>query len=375
MYCVDRVRARAARRRAGCRRRRLVAAACPGPTRVDRRRLQRRLMPVANTVRRGRRVSQQRLQQPHARRALGRPPLVAAVGSRPGPRTRHIQLFGVSCSSSSACAAVGSYENRSGTTVTLAERWDGRRWSLQTVPDPRGAKAICSESRVLRAGRASRSVRTRLAPAVPSRSRSGGTQGAGRFCAFPIRAARAAQGSKTGCRAPPPRRARPSAPTPPRSGSTVTLAERLTGSRWSIQSVPDPAGGKNVELGAVSCLQSTALCTAVGVRLREARSGKGVTLAGAMGPSSLVDPERPDPPARSTPRCRCSVPVKLVVHGSQLPICTQTQKTVTLAERWDGRRWSLQKHPRPPWHPARELRRSLLLHQAPHCYRRSGPPG
>ena len=69
--------------------------------------------------------------------------------SVPDPaRARHIQLFGVSCSSSSACAAVGSYENRSGTTVTLAERWTpaAARWSLQTVPDPRGAKAICSES-------------------------------------------------------------------------------------------------------------------------------------------------------------------------------------------------------------------------------------
>jgi len=43
----------------------------------------------------------------------------------PNPPARTGQLAGVSCSSSSSCTAVGDYTKRLGTTVTLAERWNG----------------------------------------------------------------------------------------------------------------------------------------------------------------------------------------------------------------------------------------------------------
>ena len=47
-------------------------------------------------------------------------------------------LNGGSCTSASACTAVGDYN--SGTTgVTLAERWNGSTWSIQTTPNPTGA--------------------------------------------------------------------------------------------------------------------------------------------------------------------------------------------------------------------------------------------
>ena len=47
-------------------------------------------------------------------------------------------LNGGSCTSASACTAVGDYN--SGTTgVTLAERWNGTAWSIQTTPNPPGA--------------------------------------------------------------------------------------------------------------------------------------------------------------------------------------------------------------------------------------------
>jgi hypothetical protein len=48
-------------------------------------------------------------------------------------------LWGVSCSSVTACTAVGStYKNQ----VTLAEAWDGSSWTLQTPPTPSGATSI-----------------------------------------------------------------------------------------------------------------------------------------------------------------------------------------------------------------------------------------
>jgi hypothetical protein len=33
-------------------------------------------------------------------------------------------------------AAGGDYYNRSGTQVTLAERWNGRTWAVQRTPNP-----------------------------------------------------------------------------------------------------------------------------------------------------------------------------------------------------------------------------------------------
>jgi hypothetical protein len=43
----------------------------------------------------------------------------------------------VSCTSATACTAAGFYSNAT-TTVTLAERWNGTTWSIQTTPNPTG---------------------------------------------------------------------------------------------------------------------------------------------------------------------------------------------------------------------------------------------
>ena len=37
--------------------------------------------------------------------------------------------------------AVGSYENSSGTLLTLAEHWSGREWEVQSTEDPGGASS------------------------------------------------------------------------------------------------------------------------------------------------------------------------------------------------------------------------------------------
>jgi hypothetical protein len=62
------------------------------------------------------------------------------------PRHRNSsQLWGVSCSSATACTAVGAAYKSSGgtfnpdTTVPLAERWNGSDWTIQTTPYPRGS--------------------------------------------------------------------------------------------------------------------------------------------------------------------------------------------------------------------------------------------
>ena len=46
----------------------------------------------------------------------------------------------MSCTSSSACTAVGDFTNHAGRPVTLAERWNCVGWAIQSTPMPPGAR-------------------------------------------------------------------------------------------------------------------------------------------------------------------------------------------------------------------------------------------
>jgi IPT/TIG domain/NHL repeat len=134
-------------------------------------------------------------------------------------------LGAVSCSAASACTAVGSYTNSSASEVTLAEGWNGKEWVVQVTPNPSQAKAS-----VL----------------------------AGVAC--PTKACYAV-GSFTS-----------------KAGVKESVAERYSGSEWSIQSVLAPNGAKASELTSVSCVSESA-CTAVGSYTSKA----GVKEALALG--------------------------------------------------------------------------------------------
>ena len=45
-------------------------------------------------------------------------------------------LYSVSCTSASACTAVGEFETDGGAVVPVAERWNGSAWSLEVPPNP-----------------------------------------------------------------------------------------------------------------------------------------------------------------------------------------------------------------------------------------------
>jgi hypothetical protein len=45
-------------------------------------------------------------------------------------------LSGVSCTSPSACTAVGDYDTAAGRVLAVAERWNGTTWRIQPVPRP-----------------------------------------------------------------------------------------------------------------------------------------------------------------------------------------------------------------------------------------------
>jgi hypothetical protein len=132
--------------------------------------------------------------------------------------SEHASLSGVSCTSPTACTAVGS----TGSLVTqiLAERWDGHTWSTQVNAIPR---AVYSSLNAVSCSAAN-------------------------FCT--------AVGSFT--RVP--------------YGSARTLAEVWYGAAWSLQSTPNPGGstvgpngtpGVGTVLSGVACTAASA-CIAVG---------------------------------------------------------------------------------------------------------------
>jgi hypothetical protein len=62
---------------------------------------------------------------------------------QPNPATSRLSsaLMGVSCTSASACTAVGSSEPFRRRGGVLIEHWNGKRWSIQPAPGAKGHAA------------------------------------------------------------------------------------------------------------------------------------------------------------------------------------------------------------------------------------------
>ena len=204
-------------------------------------------------------------------------------------------LFGVSCSSPRACIAVGHFTDGSGRGVPLAERWKGTRWSIQRTAAPAAARA---------------SLLFDVSCTAPT--------------------ACIAVGSTTN-----------------RAGATVPFAERWNGSRWSIQHVPTlPAGRGDVSyLGGVSCA-SRSDCTAVGYSGNSAGSSGVALVERWNGVGWSV--QRTSRPAGATvsflTAVSCVSPTSCTAVGF---FNTRAGVGVTLGERWNGTRWSIQRTPSP----------------------------
>jgi hypothetical protein len=134
------------------------------------------------------------------------------------------EFAGVSCSSDTACTAAGDSQRRSGADVALAERWNGKKWAIQSTPNPSGAKDTD--------------------PLAVSCSSSTACATVGEY-------------QKS-------------------SGVVVTLALQWSRKKWAIKSTPNPSGADGSVLQGASCSSGNA-CTAVGYYQNS--SGVDVTLA------------------------------------------------------------------------------------------------
>ncbi len=216
-----------------------------------------------------------------------------AVQGTPNPSGTHgSSLSGVSCTSATACTAVGNYINASHVEVTLGERWNGMVWAVQATPNPGG-------------------------PQVSDLT--------GVSCTSATACTAVGYYYKTG-------------------PVEVTLAERWNGTAWAVQATPNPGGPQVSDLTGVSCTSATA-CTAVGsyyktgpveVTLAERWNGTAWAVQGTPNPGGTHGSSLSGVSCTSATACTA---VGEYTNASNV--------AVTLAERWNGTAWAVQGTPNP----------------------------
>jgi hypothetical protein len=250
-------------------------------------------------------------------------------------------LTGVSCTSATTCTAVDF--------GGVAERWHDGTWRLQTMPTPSGAlggglhgvscpsATTCSAvGQVAYRGIWPGSCCIQLPWAEGWNGTSWTIQRGSLGDGLPQ-----AGLSAVSC---------PSAKACTAVGSDYsaggTLVERWDGTSWTIQTSPNPNGASS-SLSGVSCASATA-CTAVGYTFT-VFNGPAVTLAERWDGTSWRIQATPNPSSAATPDS-----VLNAVSCASATACTAVGNyergngsVVTLAERWFGNAWRVQPTPNP----------------------------
>jgi hypothetical protein len=221
------------------------------------------------------------------------------------------RLAGVSCTSATACTAVGYYQDRNLAQFPLAERWDGKTWSTQQIPPTAGGFSGLTR---VSCGSATACVAVGNA-ASPLTERWDGTAWTGQPTAAGVTSL-----SDVSC-------ASAAACVAVGNSETGPVAERWDGTIWILQALPDGSGASSV-----SCASARA-CTAVSTT-DSALRWDGTTwskqpLAPATGHLSAVS---------------CASARACTAVGDQL---VANLGVVLLAEHWNGRNWAIQRIPSP----------------------------
>jgi hypothetical protein len=305
--------------------------------------------------------------------ALGMAPAASAQPwiIQPFPAVNPTKLEAVSCSSSTACMAVGNV-GLFGDTVPFAGRWDGGSWTVASPVMPRGSSSadLTGVSCVSGTDCVAVGMSNYRLPVAGGMVTGGGPLaehwdgeawtimptrrpaaiGASRSNVPDARLLGVSCASSTACTA-------VGYYTNFSSGSSLhslTLAERWDGTRWTIQPTPTPepvAGGPQIlggVLHAVSC-PSVAACMAGG----EIPDGNSISEYWNGREWSIQKTD--DPPgslsASFTGVACTSLRSCVAVGTSDLSVSQVSDVTIPLAERWDGTGWwrmSLVVPPEPP---------------------------
>jgi hypothetical protein len=172
------------------------------------------------------------------------------------------QLDGIDCIWSNVCVAVGRYTTSGGSVKSLAMFWNGTEWKIQTVTDPAGAvqttlldvSCTPSPTRCTAVGGWKNSADEQFTLAYrfngstwtlqSTPSASGSTESVLQDVSCATETSCTAAGHSVG------------------GGSTQTLAEKWNGTNWSIQGTSNPSGATFSAFSGVSCRSTT--CMGVG---------------------------------------------------------------------------------------------------------------
>jgi DNA-binding beta-propeller fold protein YncE len=267
-----------------------------------------------------------------------------SIQSTPAPTgAKDAQLGGVACTAAAACLAVGSYQNSSGVSDLLSESWNGSQWKLKTLPEPSGTRGGLLESVSCSSASACTAVgyyENSSAILVPLVERWNGTEWSIQSTPAPSEA-KESQPSGVSCPA-------SNACTmvgyyKNSAGVDLPLAESWNGTEWSLKSMPSPTGAKKTTVNGVSCTAAGA-CTAVG--RDENSSGTGLPLVERWNGSEWSLQTAPSPTGATnspldgvscTAAASCTAVGVYTMHG--------LSGYMTLGERWNGSEWQIQATP------------------------------
>jgi hypothetical protein len=252
-------------------------------------------------------------------------------------------LAGVSCPAANACAAVGGYTTAGsqGPDATLAERWNGTKWVREATPDPAGGNFTTLRS-VSCAG--STSCVATLSPSAlvpaPVVERWNGTSWSIHGLVKPPGKAFAVIGvactEATNCIAV--------------GGSGLqhlyaTWAEHLNGSSWKLESTPNETGAAEGSLAGVSCAGGS-WCAAVGTGTRGPAGPTGPTADGWNGSKWTLETVPSPAGAKSSGLAgvSCNSSSACMAVGEWTSAAGVKHP---LAARWDSHHWALETVPDP----------------------------
>jgi hypothetical protein len=264
--------------------------------------------------------------------------------STPNPSGATVnELNGVSCTSASACTAVGDDYPSAHTEVTLAERWNGKAWAIQATPNPSGAthselEAVsCTPARETSASACTAVgyyYNSKVSPILAERwngkawaiqATPAGIQGYELGVSCTSASACTAVGYYVNS-----------------AGNVVTLAERWNGKAWAIQATPNPVTSYSY-LDGVSC-PSASVCTAVGYY--DNTAGYTQTLAERWNGKAWAIQSAPNFPGDYVQLygVSCTSASACTAVGGYVTVAGSSG---TLAERWNGKAWAMQSTPSP----------------------------
>ncbi len=258
-----------------------------------------------------------------------------SITPSPVQGTKSNYLYGVACTSSISCVAVGQYINGSSISQTLVETWNGTAWSITTSPNSGTSYntlygVACTSATGCEAvgfdfnGSADQTLvetwnGTNWSVTTSPNQGTAGSDLSDVTCV-----------SSTSCVA---------AGYYYNGSIDQTLVETWNGTAWSIVSSPNQGTGANL-LDSVSCTASTS-CRAVG--LYHNGSGVGQTLVQTWNGTSWSITSSPNPSGsyNAFSGVACASSARCVAVGFDLSATVDQN----LVESWNGTSWSITPSP------------------------------